>query len=309
MPATRSSRGFQPLRAVLLTALTLLLLSTGLTATASAAPRFGYGEGRTEMFSDPRWLSLPLRDVRRLVEFDIRSHPEKIAALDQWMGAAQATNSRVLLAIDHSWSPGRLTAKPTVAQYTSLIRWLKGRYPGWNRLTPWNEANFRGQPTHNNPKLAWQYYAAAKRTCTGCTVTSPVILVGAGISTRWLQQFKRFERGRIKLWAIHNYGDANRGSSLGLARFQRMVKGRIWITEAAGWVQFLGGDYLYDEQRAATAISRVFKMARSSSRVDLVFFYQWRGTDDRSARWDSGVLNQDGSPRLGYHALVSGLGA
>jgi hypothetical protein len=299
-----------PLRrpsALLLLLLTLLGTCTVGASPASARPSFGYGEGRTEMFTDARWLALPLHDVRRLVEWDIQRYPQKIEALDAWMAAAEATNSRVLLAIDHSWTPGQLTTKPSVAQYRALLRWLRARYPGWNRLTPWNEANFRGQPTYKNPKLAWQYYLAAKSTCKGCVVTSPVILAGKSISRSWLAKFKRYERGRIRLWAVHNYGDANRGQNTGLKWLERQVKGRIWITEAAGWVQFLGGNYLYDEQRAATAITRVIRWAKADPRIDLVYFYQWRGTDDRTARWDSGVLNEDGTPRAGYHALVKGL--
>ncbi len=297
------------LTALLLAAASLIGLAGVGAAPASATPnvRFGYGEGRPDMFSDPRFLALPLRDVRRLVDWDIQRYPDKIAALDTWMAAAAAANSRVLLAIDHSWTPGQLTTKPTLPQYRALIRWLRERYPTWNRLTPWNEANFRGQPTYRSPKLAWQYYVAAKATCQGCVITSPVILAGKNVSRSWLTKFRRYERGRITLWAVHNYGDANRGQNTGLTWFKTQVRGRIWITEAAGWVQFLGGNYLYDEQRAATAITRVIRWSKADPRVDLVFFYQWRGTDDRTARWDSGVLNEDGTPRAGYHALVKGL--
>lgn len=285
----------------------LLGLLLGSAATANAAT-FGYGDGRPQMFSDSRFTALPIHDVRRLVEYDVRSEPAKLAALDQWMAAAHAAGYRPLIAIDRSWTPARATHHPSVAQYTSLIKWLRVRYPYWNRLTPWNEANFRDQPTAKHPRLAWQYYVAAKHACgSTCTITSPVVLVGKSVSKRWLLQFKQFERGRIKIWAIHNYGDANRGNTTGLRWFETQVKGRIWITEAAGWVQFLGGNYLYNEQRAATAITRVFNVARADSRIDFVYFYQWLGTDDRSARWDSGVLNADGSPRKGFWALKRGL--
>ncbi|MEH3052387.1 MAG: glycosyl hydrolase [Patulibacter minatonensis] len=291
--------------------LTLLLVATAVTtagaATASAKPTFGYGEGRADMFSDQRFLALPLRDVRRLVEWDVQRYPAKIAALDTWMEAARTTGSRPLLAIDRSWTAGRERTKPSLDQYTALVRWLRTRYPFFNRLTPWNEANFRDQPTAKNPKLAWQYYVAAKSACAGCVVTSPVVLAGKSVSKTWLTQFKRYERGRIKIWAIHNYGDANRGENTGLKWLESQVKGRIWITEAAGWVQFLGGRYAYDERRAANAITRVIRTAKADRRIDFVYFYQWRGTDDRNARWDSGVLNEDGTPRLGYHALVRGL--
>ncbi|MFT4035979.1 MAG: glycosyl hydrolase [Patulibacter sp.] len=297
-------------RRLLMLAVAPLLLALATPALmptpAQARPFFGYGDGRADMFSDRRWLALGLRHVRRLVEFDVRSSPTKLAALDQWMAAAQATGSKPLLAIDRSWTRGREHTRPTVAQYRSLIRWLRTRYR-FTQLTPWNEANFRDQPTAKSPRLAWLYYLAARQECAGCLVTSPVVLAGKGVSRSWLTEFQRYERGRIRVWAVHNYGDANRGETTGLRWFESQVRGRIWITEAAGWVQFLGGDYPYDQQRAATAITRIFRTARADPRIDAAYFYQWRGTDDRAARWDSGVLNADGSPRKGYDALVRGL--
>lgn len=306
MTATRPT-----LRPALRAATALLLLAAamlGLGTSAANAASFGYGDGRPDMFSDARWLSLGLHDARRLVEWDTPSDPAKTAALDEWMNAAHSAGVRPLVAIDRSWTPGRERSHPSIAQYQNLIRWIRGRYPYVDRLTPWNEANFRDQPTAKNPRLAWQYYATAKATCSGCIVTSPVILVGKSVSKSWIAKFKKIARGRIKLWAVHNYGDANRGENTGLRWFEQQVKGQIWITEAAGWVQFLGGRYFYNEQRAANAITRVIRTAKADHRIGFVYFYQWRGTDDRSARWDSGVVNQDGSPRKGYYALKSGLG-
>ncbi len=133
---------------------------------ASAKIRFGYGDARPDMFSDPLWQRLPLRHVRRLVDWDTPRRPEKLAKLDTWMEQAQATGAIPLLAIDKSWTEGQERKRPSVAQYERLIEFLRERYPWWKRLTPWNEANHSAQPTYRSPRLAWLYYLAARRACT-----------------------------------------------------------------------------------------------------------------------------------------------
>ncbi len=297
------------LLATTLLGLALATLSLSAATPASAAVTFGYGEGRSDMFSDQRWLALPLRDVRRTVEWDTPSDPIKTADLDTWMNAAKATGSRPLLAIERSWTPGEAKSKPTIAQYTSLIKYLRSRYPFWKELTPWNEANFRDQPTATNPKLAFQYWQAAKKACTGCTVTSPAFLTGGAAADKWLKTFQKLAKGKVKLWALHAYGDNNRFSDASIKKFEKAVKGQIWITEAAGWVKFLDtGAWPYDEARAAKVITGIFKTAKKhEKRAKRWYFYQWRGDASKDARWDSGVLNADGTERKGYAALVAGL--
>ncbi len=293
-------------RLALAAAASALLLST--PGTASAAT-FGYGDNRPDMFADARWQSLPLKDVRRTVDWDTSTDAAKTSQLDVWMGAARGAGARPLLAIDRSWSAGKGTSKPSVAQYSRLIRWLKTRYPWWNTLTPWNEANYILQPTVRNPKLAFKYWQAAKKACPGCTVTSPAILTGKGISNKFLPAFKKLAKGKVKIWAVHVYGDQNRFTDASLKRLERSLKGQLWVTETAGWVKF--GDspkWGYDEARAAKVISHTFKMAARHKRATRWYFWQWLGAP-RSAdsRWDSGVLNADGSARPGFHALVAGL--
>lgn len=278
-------------------------------AAASAAPRFGYGDQSPAMFGDARWQKLPLKDVRRLVDWDTNHRKSKIAALDAWMVAAHDAGARPLLAIDRSWSVGMATSKPTVRQYRALLGWLKGRYPWWNELTPWNEANFRLQPTWRNPKLAAAYWRAATAVCEDCIVTSPVILAGQSGTAQWVKDFKRYTGNRVRLWAVHSYGDHNRFTDTMLRTTIGQLPGTLWVTEAAGWVKFMNDDrWPYNERRAAQAINQIFTTAtKYQSRIKRWYFYQWLGNYDRAARWDSGVLNFDGTPRKGYGALVRGL--
>ncbi len=312
MPLSSRSLPRRPLLALVFAVLCVSLSGAAtMPQEASAKVRFGYGDARPDMFTDPLWQRLPLRHVRRLVDWDTPRRPEKLAKLDDWMAQAQATGAIPLLAIDKSWTEGQEKKRPSVAQYERLIEFLKDRYPWWKRLTPWNEANHSAQPTYRSPRLAWLYYLAARRACTGCTLTAPGLVVGrtlSPVSNTWLARFQAYARGRVNLWAVHNYGDMNRGDRSGLERVERAVRGQIWITEAGGWVQFLrNGKYPYDLQRSVRGIRNTFRLMATDPRIDYIYFYQWRGAPTRDVRWDTGVLNFDGTPRPGYYALEEGL--
>lgn len=286
------------------------VLAFTVSPTASGAT-FGYGDNRPDLFTDQRWQALPLKDVRRTVDWDVQQHPDQVAALDTWMSAAQTAGARPLIAIDRSWTNPSKTKRPTVKQYSALISWLKGRYPWWNTLTPWNEANYHLQPTAKDPRAAFDYWVAAKKACKGCTVTSPAILAGkVGVSKSFIESFKKLAKGKVKLWAIHVYGDQNRRNDKGLRDLERALPGKLWVTETAAWVKFgAKPEWKYDEARAARVIDYVFATAKKHPRVLRWYFWQWLGdTDPQQAQWDSGVLNSDGTERLGYGALVKGLG-
>ena len=98
-----------------------------------------------------------------------------------------------------------------------------------------------------------------------------------------------------------------------LKAIEKQLPGQLWVTEAAGWVKFLDGKkWPYSEARAAKAIQTIFTTAKKhQSRVKRWYFYQWRGGSNSAknakARWDSGVLNANGTERAGYRALRRGL--
>ena len=83
-------------------------------------------------------------------------------------------------------------------------------------------------------------------------------------------------------------------------RYNRRTK--FWLTETGGVVNF-GRSFPYSEKRAASRLGYLFKttakMRRSISRV---YVYNWTGAA-RGARFDAGVTNPDGSPRLAYRVL------
>jgi hypothetical protein len=296
-----------PFRSLLLSLVCLLALAIGPAAARAATPVIGYGDQRAEMFSDPLFTQLGIRDSRVVVEWDTFRFPEKTARLDAWMAAARAAGVRPLVAIEHSWTPGRERLAPTPAQYTTLIRTLRTRYSQVRAFSPWNEANHSSQPTARRPELAARYWRLMRAACSGCTVTSPVYLdLATKASRRWLAAFKKATGGRIRLWAIHGYGDLNRGTDRNLAVLLKQLPGQVWVTEAAGWVAF-GSGWRYNETRAARSIAYTFKLVRKyRGKITRWYFYQWRGVP-KGARWDSGVLGVNGAPRAGYGALKAGL--
>jgi hypothetical protein len=296
-----------PLRSLLLSVAALLALATVPAAAHAATPVIGYGDQRADMFSDPLFAGLGIRDSRVVVEWDTFTYPAKTARLDAWMAAARAAGVRPLVAIEHSWTPGRTRLAPTPAQYTTLIRRLRARYPEVRTFSPWNEANHASQPTARRPDLAARYWRLMRSACPGCTVTSPVYLdLATRASTRWLAAFKRATGNRVRLWAIHGYGDLNRGTDRHLAALLKALPGQVWVTEAAGWVAF-GTGWKYNEARAARSIRYTFTLVRKyRAKITRWYFYQWRG-EPKGSRWDSGVIGHDGRPRPGYAALKAGI--
>src|SRR5215217_8441588 len=96
-----------PHRSLLLALTCLLALAFAPAAARAAAPVIGYGDQRAEMFSDPLFTGLGIRDSRIAVEWDTFRFAEKTARLDAWMAAARAAHARPLVAIEHSWTAGR----------------------------------------------------------------------------------------------------------------------------------------------------------------------------------------------------------
>jgi hypothetical protein len=276
-------------------------------AAHAATPLIGYGDQRPQMFSDPLFTQLNLRDSRVVVEWDTFRSEAKTAKLDAWMAAAKAAGSRPLVAIEHSWTAGRTKLAPTPAQYATLFRTLRARYPFVRTFSPWNEANHVSQPTARRPDLAARYWRLMRAACPSCTITSPVYLdLKGAASRRWLDAFKRASGNRVRLWAVHGYGDLNRRTDRGLAALLRRLPGKVWVTEAAGWVAF-GGGWKYDEARAARAITYTFTLVRRyRAKITRWYFYQWHGVP-KGTRWDSGVIGLSGRPRPGYEALKRGL--
>ena len=87
-----------------------------------------------------------------------------------------------------------------------------------------------------------------------------------------------------------------------------VVKGQVWLTETGGIVKF-GKDFPYSPKRAAARTKYMFTLARKYKRVTRIYVYRWFG-EPRTARFDAGLVNPDGSSRPGltqFRKSIKGL--
>jgi hypothetical protein len=87
------------------------------------------------------------------------------------------------------------------------------------------------------------------------------------------------------------------------------VPGEVWLTETGGIVK-LEPQLERDPKRAAKRTRGMFKLAEKydtkrtgyRSKITRLFVYTWFG-EKRSARFDAGLVNRDGSPRRAYNVF------
>ena len=218
-----------------LAAAALLLLP----AAASAAPAVvGIGEQSPAIFQDPSWQRLNSRDVRYIVAWDALRVPWQKAEVDAYLAAARDAGARVLLGFSRSRSRRKSRRKylPSPSRLRREFLAFRAHYPWVTSYLTWNEANHRGQPTWNRPDVVARYYDMLRRTCRSCTIVGPSVLDSLAMPG-WVQQVERKAKHRVRIWALHNYIDANRFRTRGtrsLLRVTRKTKAKIWFTETGG---------------------------------------------------------------------------
>jgi hypothetical protein len=193
-------------------------------------------------------------------------------------------------------------------------------FPKVRQYQPWNETN-RGNVAHmfSSPSAmeSARDYKALKSVCHGCTVLGLDILDGPSVrpSLRYIDQFKRdvvrLKTSMPKLWGLHNYSDTNRFQSTRTRAILAAVPGQVWLTETGGIVQF-GGAFPNKKgsglTRAAKALSFMFKLAASNSRIKRLYIFQWSGATG-AARFDAGLTDPLFNPRPGYVTVCKQLHA
>jgi hypothetical protein len=121
---------------------------------------------------------------------------------------------------------------------------------------------------------------------------------------RWIRAFRhRAGRGRL-IFGLHNYPDVTRLRSKATRLFLRRVKNaEVWITETGGIVRHRR--FRYNEGRAARVIRHVFQLTDAFPRITRLYLYNWRY--DGNTRWDSGLISDEGTERMGYYEFLDGL--
>lgn len=281
-------------------------------AQAVSAPIASIADQKPGTFFDSRFKSLHVRRSRIVVPWNVALEPGQRAKLDGWLRAARAGGVREVMvafnAASGSQCPARPCVRPSVRAYTRAFRSFRRRWRSIRVVQPWNEANSPTQPTGNwkrGAKAAAKYYNVVRRFCRGCRVTAADVLdLSKRTMVRWLRTFKRYAKGRPRLWGLHNYTDTN--SRSGLTRtFLRLVKGEVWVTETGGIVSFRlqSGKYRYrySPRRAARATKNAFNIAsKYRRRIRRLYLYQW-SIDSWGNRFDAGLVGPDSRPRPGYY--------
>jgi hypothetical protein len=293
-------------------ALSIALAVTAVTASAASAQTspytiVGMGEQSPDMFEDARFQATGIQHARLLVPYDlVKRGGWPLHSADVWLARARRDGIEPLISFGHSMSKRRQFRLPSVRDYASRVAEFRARYPWVHEFSTWNEANLGSvQPTGRHPRRTAVFYRALKRQCTGCTVVATELLVTSNWRMwRWIRAFRhRAGRGRL-IFGLHNYPDVTRLRSKATRLFLRRVKNaEVWITETGGIVRHRR--FKYDEGRAARVIRHVFRLTDAFPRITRLYLYNWRY--DGNTRWDSGLISDEGTERMGYYEFLDGL--
>lgn len=303
----------RPLSILMLT----FALTGGVASTAEGRTAVGVGEQVAAPFGEPAWQATGLKKSRIVIPWEVAvKNDGSRVKMDSFYRQSRQFRVELLVAFSHSDGskcPRRPCRRPSSRSYTRAFKAFRKRYPRLKVIAPWNEANHRTQPTFKSPKAAATYYNIVRKHCRGCKIVAADVIDESNVR-RWVGVFRRTAR-RPRIWGLHNYRDTNprRGQKLGGTRaFLRIVRrGEVWLTETGGIVTFKldGGGTLFptSERRADSATKRMFRLAKSNRRrIKRLYIYHWRAPS-AGARFDAGLLRNDGTERPAYRTLLKTL--
>ncbi len=284
------------------TVLACLLLSAD---AGALVPRQVFGIGNTTDFTAARLRALQPRATRLNTPWNVALH-EGYARdrVDNWYRLALAAGLDPLLSFQGTGDE----KVPSVARYRTAFRAALKRWPRMGEWQTWNEGNHSSQPvTWKHPQRAARYAKAMEQSCPRCTVLPITIVLSDGSPTKWwIAHFLKTYGKTPKIWAVHNYGDVNRG---GAGRLKHFIaahrRGRIWITETGAFAKF-ANLWPYSLRRQARRAAFAFRSAlHFRTRVDRVYWWEWRGQfSPRRAHWDTGLVDALGKPRPVYFRVL-----
>jgi hypothetical protein len=292
-----------------------LLLTLVAAAPASAKYRVGIGEQDPAMFSSPAWQTLKLKRVRYLVPWDYAKHAGQRAEVGFFMASARAASQDVLVAftarrgcyVGNHYSRRKACRAPSTSAYRKAFRAFDNQFPWVKTYSAWNEVNHKSQPTFKSPSRAAGYYNVLRGLARGRGFrVMAADLLDTGNMSRYLAAFKRKAKGSPRLWGLHNYGDVNRRRTTFTKALLRSVPGEVWLTETGGIVKLAPSFPRSTSRAAARTRGMVALVGRYDTRrrglrskITRLFVYTWFG-EKRSARFDAGLVNPDGTPRKAY---------
>lgn len=293
------------------TRFSITLLAITCAALAAAGPagalQIGIGDQSAQMFSDHRFQALGIGYARLDVPWDVMSQGgvEK-RDIQEWVDAAHADGVSPLITFDHSLHRGLVHKLPSVQSFgRQFVRFHKA-FPWIKDYAVWDEADYCGEPTCHRAGLVAAYYKQVRRACPACEVVAAELLDEPNM-VQWAQEFRRALGREPMVWGLHNYIGANRLQSRSTVSLIRATHAAIWFTETGGLVSrhnHSSTGFPESASHAAKVTEFVFsRLARLSSHVKRIYIYQWNGPG-RKARWDSGLIAPNGSPRPAYDVFV-----
>ncbi len=287
------------MRRLLLPVLALVWLLPA-TPAGALTSRQVFGIGNTYDFSAPRLQALEPGATRMNAAWNVALRPGfKRERIDAWYDAALAANLDPLL----SFNGAAGQHAPSTHRFDYAFRAALARWPRMGEWQTWNEGNHDSQPiTWNHPQRAGRYARAMERSCPRCTIVPiTIVLSDSGRTKWWVDQFLKAYGHTPKIWAVHNYGDVNHREASRLGHFIKAHRtGRVWITETGSFAKF-NHEWPYNLRRQGRDAGRAFSQAlRFRSRVDRVYWWQWRGSKANSTHWDTGLVDPAGRPRPAY---------
>jgi hypothetical protein len=292
-----------------------LLVGLLLVPSAEAKYRVAVGDQSAAMFDSARWQSLKLKRTRYLVPWDWTKSPSQVAETTDYMNRARAAKQQVLVAFTarrgcfngKRYSRSKACRAPSAKAYKNSFARFDNAFPWVKTYSAWNEVNHVSQPTFKKPGLAVRYYDVLRKLVRArkFKVMAADILDTSNMAP-YLRSFLRKAKGSPRLWGLHNYQDVNRKTSADTRLMLSMVPGEVWLTETGGIVKF--ESFRYSPSRAAARTKWMFRLANRydsrqrglRSKITQLYVYRWFGEASRSARFDAGLVNANGSPRKAY---------
>lgn len=299
----------------LLPLLALAAMSASLAVAVPAQANFkvGMADQFGSMYDNPLFQDLKIKRVRYLVPIDWYKHDGQNAEVVGYMARARQAGADLLVHFtarrgcyeNGKYSKRRVCRAPSVKKYKKAVKKFRKAYPWVKTYGVWNEANHPSQPTVRKPRRAAKYFLALRKKCRRCKIVALDVLDTKNMQS-YVAKFRRFAKNKARIYGLHNYGDVNRKRSTGTRQLLRVAPGEVWLTETGGILKF-GSDYKRSSRRQAKATKYMFKLAAryDSHRRGLrgyitrLYNYQWTGAP-RSARFDAGLVNEDGSARKAY---------
>ncbi len=302
------------------------------TTTSSLHALVGIGDEKLDMFTDPRFLALGIKDVRYDMSWDALSVPWQRPQVTAWMNAAKAHAMSVLVTIDHSrntlyktvvvngatkteaFSQSRVM--PTLAQYTAAFKAFRARFPWVTAFATWDETNCYCEASFNHVARVAAYYRAMRSACSTCTILAAEFLDvqrSSGVPmTRWAREFVNAAGLQPQYWGLNDYEEANHLVSTSVRQLLATVQGKVWLAETGGIVNRSGIVNPGFPQNAAHAgIADDYLLntiGTLSPRIQRIYLYEWDAKTPRDG-WDSALISYTGAPRQGYMALAKTLNA